>query len=221
MMWVTILATFAGIILYASLSMRHDRQRSAALQTIATSLGATFRAAATAEDNALLTQTHLGSLGQNRRTTNIIESARTDDLSVTLFDYIYETGFGKYAQDTHQAVMRIQSPRLSLPKFLLYPESFFTKVAQSFGYIDFNFPEFPEFSKMYGLRGMDEAAIRHVFTPELIQFCREHPEINLEAYGNGFLLYRFETVKPEAIAAFLEQGKRITALIFAAVPPAA
>ena len=213
------LALFLGVL--AWVGVRGERKRTESLRAIATSLGATFRPNATAEDMALLAQSSLGSRGHGASMSNVMETARTDDLSITLLDYLYKTGGGKNTQILNQTVLRMQSPMLNLPQFLLYPESIFAKIAQAFGYSDIDFPAFPEFSKMYMVRGADEAAVRRVFTPAVIQFCEQHRGLSLEAKGDRLLFFRsVKLVKPEEVTAFLDHGKRAMALFFEATQTA-
>jgi hypothetical protein len=221
-MLYTLLLTAAIIALIVYLALRFERKRSAALQAVATTLGATFRAQPTGEDKALLAQSQLGSLGHGRRVTNIMEAARTGEVSITLLDYVYQTGAGKYTQTWSQTVLHMQSPMLNLPQFMLYPETVFSKIAQAFGYSDIDFPEFPEFSKKYMVRGSDEAAVRRLFTPAIIQFCEQHPGTSLEGAIERLLFFRAnKRAKPETITAFLEDGKRLMALFFEATRTAA
>lgn len=215
---VVVLSIIVLIALIIWLTLRRERKRTESMQAIAASLGLTFRPKGTAEDTALLAQSQLTSLGHRRTMTNVMEAARTGDLSVTLLDYLYVTGAGKYTQEWQQTVLRMQSPMLNLPQFLLYPESVFAKIAQVFGYADIDFPEFPQFTKKYMLRGADEAAVRRVFTPAVIQFCeQQHPGISLEAAGDRLLFFRSnQRVKPEELTTFLDDGKRLMALFFEA-----
>ena len=213
------IALSLGLVIW--LGLRGARKRTEGLQAIATSLAATFRPKATAEDMALLDQSHLRSHSHDPEMTNVMETARTGDLGITLLDYTYRTGFGKEAQVWNQTVLRMQSPMLHLPQFLLYPESIFSKIAQAFGYSDIDFPAFPKFSKMYMVRGADEATVRRVFTPAVIQFCEQHRGISLEAGGDRLLFFRLaKRVKPEAITTFLDDGKRMMALFFEATQTA-
>lgn len=222
MVFYVIALSLALAALLAWLLSQYEQKRTAALQAVATSLGASFRPEATAEDKTLLAQSHLGSLGYGSRMTNVMETTRTGDLSITLFDYYYKTGSGRESRSWYQTVSRMQAPMLSLPQFQLYPESIFAKIAQAFGYRDIDFPEFPEFSRMYMVRGADEAAVRRVFTPALLQFCEQHRGISLEAALDRLLFFRVNyPVKPEALTTFVDDGKRVMALLFEATQPVA
>ena len=218
---VGMLLVFIGITVW--LMWRHERERTESLRAIATSLGATLKPRVTAtEMAALLDQSRLGSHGDVRALTNLMEIAGTDELSLQVFEYYYSIGPGKSGTPFEQTVLRVQSPMLNLTEFVVHPEPFLYKYGKAFDLQDINFPEDQEFSKMFTVQGTDEAATRAVFTPVVIRFFREHPGLVLEGDGDRLLFYRSAKIlSPDEIAGFLEEGKRGTALIFEAVGTAA
>jgi hypothetical protein len=196
-----------------------ESKRRKKVEAAAKALGFTYRRKATPEDKTLLAGTQLATHGHaySRTMCNLIEAARSDDLSITLLDYSYTTGAGRSSHTTQETVMRMQSPMLNLPEFVLYPESVLSKIAKAFGYADINFPEHPQFSKMFMLRGGDEAAIRQLFTRDVIELCEQHRGISLEAIGDRLLFFRAEKrIKAEQLEQFLADGKQILALFFQA-----
>ena len=195
-----------------------DRRRSDAIQAIATRLGLTYRRKPTDADNALIIGSHIANTGHSHVTSNVLEAARTDELSLTLFDHSYTIGYGKSRQTYNQTFTRMQSPLLNLPSFVLFPETFFSKIGKLFGGKDVNFPDAPQFSKKYILRGPDEAAIRSFFTPALLQFFeRQERLLTIDAAGDTLLAHRTSRrAKPEQIEAYIAEGKQILALFFEA-----
>jgi hypothetical protein len=110
----------------------------------------------------------------------------------------------------------MESDLFRLPAFVLFPEGFLAKMGKMFGRTDINFPDSPEFSRKYILRGDDEAAIRAIFTPALRQALENQDRVTIE--GAGPLLFIFRKgrrLKPELLPARIEQDKRIAALFFA------
>jgi hypothetical protein len=213
--YIAVAVVFLFIFGIVALVIYRDKKRTDKIEAIAASLGFTFRRKATADDNALLAGSQLATHGHSRKICNIIEAARTDDLNITLLDYSYTVGSGKNAQTTQQTVMRMQSPMLNLPEFVVYPESIFSTIAKVFGYADINFPESLEFSKMYMLRGPEEAPIRQVFTPTVIQFCEQHRGISVESARDRLLFFRAgKRTKPEELEALITDGKQMMALLF-------
>ena len=196
-----------------------DRKRSEKIQAIATRLGFTFRRKPTDADKALIVGCHIANAGHSHITSNILEAAQTDELRMTLFDHVYTVGYGKSSQQYNQTVTRMQSPLLNLPAFVLFPETFFSKIGKLFGGADINFPDAPQFSKKFILRGPDEAAIRSLFTPALRQFLEQQPPPSLSLDGAGDTLFVHRTsrrAKPEQIESYVAEGKQILAKFFEA-----
>jgi hypothetical protein len=193
-----------------------DRKRSDKIQAVATRLGFTFRRKATDADNALIVGCHIANSGHGHITSNILEAAQSDELKMTLFDHVYTIGYGKSSQQYNQTITRMQSPVLDLPSFVLFPETFFSKIGKLFGGADINFPEAPEFSKKYILRGPDEAAIRSLFSPALIQFLEQQQRaLSIDTGGDTLFVHRTsKRAKPEEIEAYVAGGKQILAKFF-------
>jgi hypothetical protein len=137
---------------------------------------------------------------------------------MTLFDHVYTVGYGKSSQQFNQTVTRMQSPLLNLPSFVLFPETFFSKLGKLFGGTDINFPESPAFSKKYILRGPDEPVIRALFTPALVQFLEgQQRPLSIDAAGNTVFVHRTSRrAKPEEIESYVAEGKQILAKFFEA-----
>jgi hypothetical protein len=206
---------FAGLI---ALFFYIDRKRSEKIQAVATRLGYTFRRKPTDADKALIVGCHIANSGHGHITSNVLEAAQSDELRMTLFDHVYTIGYGKSSQQYNQTVTRMQSPVLNLPAFVLFPESFFSKIGKLFGGTDINFPEAPQFSKKYILRGPDEAAIRSLFSPALIQFLEQQQRpLSIDAAGDTLFVHRTsKRAKPEEIEAYVAEGKQILAQFFEA-----
>ena len=213
--WVILLVILvlgAGVI---GLMVLLERRRSGKIQEIANRLGLTFRRKPTDADNLLPTGCHVAEIGHGRAVSNVLEAARTDELNLTLFDYQYTIGHGKSSNTVYQTITRMQSDLFRLPAFLLFPETLLAKMGKMFGRADINFPDSPEFSRKYILRGDDETAIRGLFTPALRQALEGQDRLTIE--GAGPLLFIFRKgrrLKPDQLPARIEQDKRIAALFF-------
>jgi hypothetical protein len=206
---------FAGLV---AVLFYLDRKRSDKIQGIATRLGYTFRRKPTDADKALIVGCHIANAGHSHLTSNVLEAAQTGELRMTLFDHVYTVGYGKSSQQYKQTVTRMQSPLLNLPAFLLYPETFFSKIGKLFGGADINFPEAPLFNKKYILRGTDEPGIRALFTPALLQFL-ERPErpFTIDAAGDTLFVHRSgRRAKPEELESYVAEGKQVLAAFFEA-----
>ena len=202
-------AAIIGLIVFL------ERRRSGKIQEIANRLGLTFRRKPTDADNLLPAGCHVAEIGHGRVVSNVLEAARTAELNLTLFDYQYTIGHGKSSNTVYQTITRMQSDLFRLPAFLLFPETLLAKMGKMFGRADINFPDSPEFSRKYILRGDDEAAIRALFTPALRQALERQDRLTIE--GAGPLLFIFRKgrrLKPDQLPGRIEQDKRIAALFF-------
>jgi len=180
---------------------------------MASSLSLTFRCKPTEADKGLAIGCYLTGAGFDRFVSNVIEAAHTEELDLTLFDYQYTLGKGKSSTRGRQTIARMQSPFLKLPKFILFPEDFFAKMGKMLGRSDINFPESPEFSKKYVLRGEDESATRAIFSPALRQALEPLQHLTVEGAADLLFVFRTEhRTEPEELSASIEEDKRILAL---------
>jgi hypothetical protein len=125
----------------------------------------------------------------------------------TAFEYRWVTGSGKssHRHVIHGILWETTAGRL--PAFTLGPESLLTRLAAAFGGQDIDFPDSPEFSSAYRLRGEDETAIRAFLTPDLRQYLTMTPGQQIAAGGARFLSWRRGRLpKPDQIEQFVMEG---------------
>jgi hypothetical protein len=133
--------------------------------------------------------------------------------SLAIFDYRYTIGRGKQTRTLHTTVLHIQFDGSPLPHFALRAESVWDKIAATFGSHDIDFDTHPQFSRKYLLRSDDDAAIRDVFTPPILEYFEAHPGLNIEAWNQTLLFYRLgKRVKPDEINTFLSDGLSLLTL---------
>lgn len=215
--WLYLLPGLFVVVAIIGLFLYFDRRRSKKIEAVAQSLGLSFRRKPTDADNALPAGSYLANEGHGRLVSNVLEAARSDELNFTLFDYQYTVGYGKSSSTYYQTVTRMQSAVFRLPAFILYPETFFAKMGKAFGRSDINFPESPEFSRRFILRGDDEAAIRALFTPALRQALESHQRLTIEGASDLLFIFRAgRRAKPDELPGKIEQDKKIAALFFEA-----
>ncbi len=191
--------------------------RANKIGALARSLGYTFRRRATAADSELVIGCYLEQTGSKPTVTNVLEVARTPELKFIFFDYAYTTDDGDTSTTTHQTIARIQAPLLKVPSFLLFPETIFSKIKTLFGGGDVNFPDSPEFSNQYILRGQDEAALRAIFSPALRQALEPLHQLTIEGADDALFIFRAgRRIEPDELVARIEEDKRILALFFEA-----
>jgi len=147
----------------------------------------------------------VGSAGGRRKMRNVI-SGVWKGREVLCCDYRYVIGHGKHQRAYSQTIM-MMSLAPSFPSFVLGPEGFFAKIAQTFGASDIDFPTHPEFSKSYVLKGKDEEAVRAAFSFDLLEYFEGQLGLTLESHDGLLLFYRVnKRCKPTALEAFLEEG---------------
>jgi hypothetical protein len=212
--WALVTLIVLGIAAIFALFIYFDRKRTKALEARARLLGFTFRRKATAEDQQLTAGSALTNIGRSRHLRNVIELPQSDGSRMTLFDFSYVIGSGKRNRNYQQTVTRVQSPMLNLPAFEMRPESVFLKIAATLGMKDIDFESAPNFSRIYLLRGQDEAAIRQVFTPELLRYCEANRGLWISGAGDLLWFHRENRrVKPEELETFVSRARETLQLI--------
>ena len=133
----------------------------------------------------------------------------------TAFEYVWHTGAGK-SRHTHVVSGLIwESDAVSLPRFTLAPEGWFSRLGDWFTKRDIDFIESPEFSRSYQLKGLDEQAVRQLFTAEVRRFFEVTP--NQKVDGSGRLLFWWsDKALPAAdgLDEWLEQGDHVRRRFF-------
>jgi hypothetical protein len=182
-----VLAGVGGIIYAGVLS---ERKRNAAMQTVAQTMGFAY------EEEC--DPTTLGSLtgalpvffrGHSRKARRMMRG-KLSGRTAALFDYTYTTGGGKSAHTHRQTVLLLPDGGRGLPDFSLSPENFLHRIAEAFGYQDIDFPDFPDFSKHYLLRGPDEEAIRRVFNSQTLSLLGGTTGWHVEARDGRLAVFR-------------------------------
>lgn len=195
------------IILYAGYI--HGKKRSNAFHEFARRRGLSFSRSAEIELAREFPGFHLFLQRTGNTVRNLIKG-ESDGSRIMLFDYQCTTGSGRSLTIQNETVLLIQSGKLSLPSFQLYPENIFHRVLSALGKQDVNFNFHPDFSKSYVLRGDDEDMIRKVFTDRALSYFALHKGLSAEGSGPHILLYRLNTLlKPEDLHSFFNEGMEI------------
>lgn len=201
-----------GVILLVVLffSQHLEKSRTAALSDLAEELSLAFSKESDGLCESSLADFKLMQRGRGNTVSNVIRG-QTQSVDLAVFDYRYVTGSGKNKTTHKHTVVAFDSPHLDLPQFELGPEGIFHKIASTFGYQDIDFDGCPTFNGKYLLRGADEAAIRRVFTIDVIQHFEaqltERRKISqVEGLGTRLIVSLKPRVKPDQIRSFLEHA---------------
>ena len=109
---------------------------------------------------------------------------------ISISDVTLTQGARQDSTDTHITVVHITETELSVPDFALEPEGLSTKLSEMFVGKDIDFPENPEFSKKYYLRGPSEVHVRDFFAGPIIHFLEKQEPVHIEAHKNRLLFYK-------------------------------
>ncbi|MEM8867981.1 MAG: hypothetical protein AAGC73_06905 [Verrucomicrobiota bacterium] len=198
----SVIVFIVGMII---LGYRAQKKRSERLAGIAEGLGMQFTPDSQKSDGFGFSHMPLFSKGRSRRIRNLM-SGPMADADGYLFDYRYTTGGGKNSSTYNQTVAVFHVPQHDLPGFSCKPEHFFHKVADMFGYDDINFESYPVFSKNFRLTGTNEAAVRTIFSPQVIELLQKQTDKpwSIDAEGKWIAIYRpSRRIPPEQWSEFL------------------
>jgi hypothetical protein len=184
--WVVLICVAVFLIIY---NKKKERERTAALQQTAASLGWSFAPGAPLNHIPGLDQFPLFTAGHSKQIKNFMYG-QAQGVKAAAFDYVYVTGSGKSQQTHNQTVIYLEPADLNLTAFSLRPETFMDKMLSAFGFQDIDFGQRPEFSRHYRLRGQDELAIRQAFNDRVLAFFETYPNTCVDAGGNQLILFR-------------------------------
>jgi hypothetical protein len=180
--------TVAAVVAAIVVARRVSQERADGLRALAAELGWTYLERVDFHAVPDLERFELFKSGRSKRLSNLLTSPAGERRAI-LFDYKYVTGSGKSSHTHRQTVFYATTDDLTLPPFSLRPENFLHRFAQLFGYQDIDFSGRPEFSRLFLLRGEDEARLRTAFNEEVLRFFEERPGRCAAALGGELLLW--------------------------------
>jgi len=184
--WTVLIVLAVFLFIY---NKKKERERTAALQQTAASLGWSFAPGAPLNHIPGLNRFPLFDQGHSRQIKNFMYG-QAQGVKAAAFDYIYVTGSGKSQHTYYQTVIYLEPANLNLTSFSLRPEHFFDKMLSAIGFQDIDFGQRPEFSRRYRLRGENELAIRQTFNDRVLAFFELYPNTCADAGGNQLVLFR-------------------------------
>jgi hypothetical protein len=189
--------------------LRKERERTEALQGVATAAGLAFQPRGDLGMVASLGDLPLYAHGHSKRVKNLM-TGRVGDDETAVFDYQYTTGGGKHQHTSVQTVVVFPRASPSLPDFQLAPENLFHKIGQAFGYQDIDFDSNPEFSRAYLVRGRDEDAIRTALYPQALSYFMEHEGWTVEVRSGTVGIYHAgRRLRVEEVRSFVEEAREV------------
>ena len=188
---IVIISTAVGLAFY--LDRRRTRKRQEDIRTAAEAMGLEFQAFADPAFENRVAMFNLFDKGHSKKILNIVVG-EVPDFEIVVFDYHYSVGRGKNQKNHRRAVALIESTNLYVPAFTLRPESMFDRLGSIFGLQDIDFDSHPLFSKMFVLKGENEAQVREFFDDSVLSLLQKKPKVCLEANEGRMILYY--AVKP-------------------------
>ncbi len=185
------------VVLMWTLAFWMRKRRAAALRTVADELNLEF---IPTEERSFIhrlagfdLQSRYPSFG-NSPVQNLMRRL-SDGKEITIFDYRCRKVHSS-DNPTTMTVLLLEWPELALPTFTARPESVFQKLGHVLGGQDIDFPDHPEFSRRYVLRGENEDEIRSMMTDEVIRAFEAHTGmgvsgISVEGSGSKLIVYYF------------------------------
>jgi len=151
--------------------------------------------------------------GSNRYATNVLSGSYQQN-EVLAFDYHYETestdSKGNRTTTHHWFSFFILTLPAFFPDLTIRHESFFTKVAEVFGYEAIKF-ESAEFSKTFCVRSPDKKFAYDVCNAQMIEFLLANRDLSVEIENNVLALASTVRLSPEQIETNLQRLVEIRA----------
>ncbi len=190
---------FGIALVIAWFSKRTREKRKLDIQTIAGELGLEFLQVRPNEFDGRIGKYKLIQYGRNRQSSNFV-TAKTDELSLVIFDHQYTSGQGKSKKTHFQTVAWVMSNQLKAPQFVLSPESWFDRIGNWFTNKDIDIAQDPEFSKAFVLLGDDADGLRQFFNADRRNTLLKFKLPTIESFPGEFMFYRHNRgVKPTEI----------------------
>jgi hypothetical protein len=187
------------------------RHHAEAMEATAARLGWGYREEIDSHAVPDLSRFELFRQGSGRKLRHLLTSPAGDPRAV-IFEYTYAVSNGKSTSTYRQTVYYATGDALRLPSFSLRPENFFHRVGAVFGYQDIDCDRRPEFSRMFLLRGEDEAEVRALFTEPVMAFFERRPGICAAGLGRELLVWRPQRViTPDELESFVAEGAEVSA----------
>ena len=207
-----VIATIAIIYLFyrlISASRKKEAERTRALKQLAPLLGLTHLEIRRDQVHAALDKFRVAAGGRRHSIWNYL-TGEYQGYAMTFFDHYYASGSGDNTTHYHQSVVVLESSKAHLPRFTLLSEGLFSKIGDLFSQKDIDFPNHPEFSRKYTLKGENPDAIRRVFTPMILNYFTNNQGMHVEGGGSMLTVYRWDQRPPvEEVTRFLDQGIEI------------
>ncbi len=133
-------------------------------------------------------------------------AAGEGEVDFTLCDVTFDEGV-IVGEVYHTTTLMLHLP-FEVPEFVLEKEDILDRAFALAGFQDIDFKHFTKFSRRFVLKGPDEAAIRELMTPEMLEFFEGEAVYHIECTGRDLIV--FETFMRRATVTEIEGMARFT-----------
>lgn len=154
--------------------------------------------------------------GHSRRVRNKISNLKAGRFSFDMFDYEYVIGYGKNRSVRRYECALSKMPRETgsyFPAFSLVPENLFLRIVDKFTNEDIDFEDYPHFSKLYHLKGMNTDDVRKLFNTSVLSCMESHPGLEIYCDGQTITICRHGYLDCEQRASFEYEASEIIQII--------
>jgi hypothetical protein len=150
--------------------------------------------------------------------TYILLEGKVAGADAAVLDYRYYTRHGslkhRHTRTHCYSALLLTYRGEPLPAFRLRPETSADMLIDWLGFDDIDFVEHLGFSAFCHLSGPDEGRIRHIFTPDAIQWIEQHHGgLHIEASGQRLLLYYANKLTATRAQRLLTLGPQLLQLL--------
>jgi len=206
---------FVGIPI--ALYVLPKRLRARSLKKIADKLGYSYVSAVDKDLQSNL-QDQFQLMARTYKGPHNIVSSQNMPIKWSLFEYhaakLSGVRAGRGSSYDAYTVFCGTSDDFNFKHFCMAPETLADKINMISGEKDINFEDYPAFSKKYYLKGTDEAEVRKIFTPALIQLLESKKRrVSMEAYRNNVLIYKSGVLKPRSVESHSKEALEIIEIL--------
>lgn len=193
LIFVLIVMGVMGLLFLWAVYASYQRQKQ--LEALAQRWGFSYQPQGDRRLRSAMGQFKLFHQGRQGNLSHLIQGEDGGAL-ISIFDYSYRTGTHDKSHIHRQTVVLVESTKMNLPQFFLAPENVFHRIGGLFGYQDVDFPDYPEFSRRFLLKGRDEGPLRSLFNYETIPLFESLAKPTCEGFGPCFIYYHRHKVFP-------------------------
>lgn len=212
---IPIILSVLFVIVWAGYA--YNKRRSEAFLSFAIRRGLTFSKNSMIDLESSFVGFKLFSQGFEKKATNLI-SGETGGATVLIFDYSYKYIFktgeeGQSPRNQSKTVLIVQSDRLNLPLFHLYPKNILNSIFSGIQQQDIDMQRNAEFTDSYVLKADNMADIKKSFSGQALSYLAMHRGWTIEGKGSSLIFHRFTLLKPDELNSFLDEGLELFRLI--------